>query len=97
MQSVDAIGWAASAILVLTVSRQVWKQWQHSSTAGVSHWLFTGQIAASFGFLVYSWLLGNIIFTVSNGVMLLTAIVGQIFYLRNRKLESATGKDSSCS
>jgi uncharacterized protein with PQ loop repeat len=91
MEMVDVIGWAASGLLVLTVSCQVWKQWQDTSTAGVSHWLFAGQIAASFAFLVYSWLLGNIIFTVSNGVALLTAIVGQVLYLRNRRLESATG------
>ena len=97
MEWVDAIGWLASAILVMTVSRQVWKQWQHASTAGVSHWLFAGQIAASSGFVVYSWMLGNIIFTVSNGVLLLTAIAGQILYLRNRRLESKRGAGGSCS
>lgn len=88
MEPVDAIGWAASIVLVLTVSRQVWKQWQQSSTAGVSHWLFLGQMAASLGFLIYSSLFGNIIFTVSNAVLLLTAILGQILYLRNRRRES---------
>lgn len=49
MQAVDVIGWAASVLLLLTVSCQVWRQWQHTSTAGLSHWLFAGQIAASFG------------------------------------------------
>ncbi len=87
MEPVDAIGWGASAILLLTVSRQVWKQWQQRSTEGVSHWLFVGQMAASTGFLVYSWKLDNMVFTVSNALLLLAAITGQVLYLRNRRSE----------
>lgn len=88
MELVDAIGWAASAILVLTVSRQVWKQWQELSTEGVSQWLFIGQMAASLGFLIYSGLLGNAIFMVSNAMLLLAAVTGQVLYLRNRRREA---------
>lgn len=88
MEPIDAIGWASSFILVLTVSRQVWKQWRQRSTEGVSHWLFIGQMAASLGFLVYSWLLGNLIFTVSNALLLLAAVTGQALYLRNRRSEA---------
>ncbi len=87
MPTVDLIGWAASVVLILTVSRQVWKQWREGSTEGVSHWLFIGQMAASAGFLVYSWLLGNLIFTVSNGILLLTALTGQLLYWRNLRQE----------
>lgn len=88
VEPVDAIGWAASIILVMTVSRQVWTQWRDRSTEGVSKWLFVGQFSASLGFLVYSYLLGNVIFTVSNGVLLLTALLGQFFYLRNKRREA---------
>lgn len=87
--SADIIGWAASLVLILTVCRQVWKQWSDHSTEGVSHWLFIGQMAASAGFLVYSWLLGNLVFTVSNGVLLLAALIGQLLYWRNRRQERA--------
>jgi len=52
----DAIGWASSVVLVLTIGKQVWKQWQAGSSEGVSRWLFLGQIAASVGFTAYSWL-----------------------------------------
>lgn len=89
--SADIIGWLASFVLILTVCRQVWKQWSDPSTEGVSQWLFIGQMAASAGFLVYSWLLGNVIFTVSNGVLLLAAFAGQLLYWRNRKQESTRG------
>lgn len=85
--SADLLGWAASLVLILTVFRQVWKQWRDRSTEGVSHWLFIGQMTASAGFLVYSWLLGNLVFTVSNGVLLLAALIGQLLYRRNRQQE----------
>lgn len=88
IQSEDVIGWVASLILVLTISRQVWLQWRNQSNEGVSKWLYIGQMSASLCFLLYSWLLGNVIFTVSNGMLLLAALLGQIFYLRNRRREA---------
>lgn len=87
MKFVDLIGWAASAVLILTVSRQVWKQWHDHSTAGVSQWLFIGQMTASLLFLVYSLLVDNLVFAVSNSVLLTTALVGQGLYWRNKRRE----------
>lgn len=81
---IDAIGWLASAVLVATVLRQVSKQWRERSNAGVSKWLFAGQVTASVLFLVYSYLLGNKIFMLSNGMLILASVAGQLLYLRNR-------------
>src|SRR3546814_6572394 len=47
------------------------------TTAGVSHWLFTGQISASTGFVVYSALVANWVFVATNTLLLLAAILGQ--------------------
>src|SRR3546814_14351594 len=55
----DIVGWAASAVLLGTQSRQIYTQWQDKDAKGVSRWLFVGQLAASCGFLAYSWLVGN--------------------------------------
>jgi MtN3 and saliva related transmembrane protein len=93
----DLIGWVATAILVATVGRQTWTQWTSGKTDGVSHWLFIGQIAASTGFTVYSVLLGNWIFVVSNAFLLVIAIVGQVLYVRNRKHEKADTRHDSFS
>lgn len=79
----EAIGWTAATILLLTISRQVYTQWRDQSIRGVSKWLFVGQIAASLGFIIYSWLLENWVFVVTNILMLATAAVGQWLYLRN--------------
>jgi uncharacterized protein with PQ loop repeat len=83
----ELIGWTAATILLLTISRQVYTQWRERSTRGLSRWLFTGQLAASTGFVVYSWLLGNWVFVVTNVLMLATAGVGQWIYLSNERRE----------
>lgn len=82
--SPDLIGWAASAILLLTLCRQIYTQSRDDSAKGVSHWLFAGQIAASAGFIVYSWMLHNWVFIITNSAILVTAIVGQVVMLRKR-------------
>ena len=58
----------------------------------MSKWLFIGQLAASTGFTVYSWLLGNPVFIVTNAALLLTALAGELIYLRNRKRAAADGR-----
>lgn len=79
------MGWAASAILLITLAWQVRVQAKERRTEGVSVWLFVGQIAASVGFIVYSVLVGDTVFIVSNACILLTAIIGQCVLMRNRR------------
>ena len=87
---VEAVGWLASAVLLATLARQVWVQWRSRSTEGVSSWLFVGQLTASAGFALYSWLLRNHVFLLTNSVLCLTAIAGQLIYRRNRRLAPAS-------
>jgi uncharacterized protein with PQ loop repeat len=83
----EALGWISSLILVLTIGKQVYKQWHEESSQGVSKWLFIGQIAASTGFTIYSWRLGNWVFVITNFIMLLNAFAGLgiILWQRRRK------------
>jgi MtN3 and saliva related transmembrane protein len=81
----DAIGWSSAAVLLATIGRQVYSQWKSKATAGVSRWLFVGQISASVGFTIYSYLLHNWVFLFSNVAMIVTAIVGESIYISNRK------------
>ena len=81
----DLIGWTAAAILLLTLARQVYTQWRDRTSKGVSRWLFVGQCAASSAFIVYSWLLENWVFVVTNALILATSIVGEVIDLRNRR------------
>jgi MtN3 and saliva related transmembrane protein len=84
---VEAIGWASTAILLATLLRQVYTEWKARTTAGLSKWLFTGQLAASLGFATYSFLLKNWVFLGSNLAILAVAILGQVLYARNRRLQ----------
>jgi MtN3 and saliva related transmembrane protein len=85
MKSIDLIGWLSSAVLLTTIARQVFTQWRTRSAAGVSRWLFIGQLTASTGFALYSYLLHNWVFLVSNLALLLTAVAGEIIYLKNKE------------
>jgi MtN3 and saliva related transmembrane protein len=87
----EAVGWVSSGILVLTIAKQVYKQWQEGSSEGVSKWLFVGQIAASLGFTVYSWLVSNWVFVVTNALMLCNGLLGLLIVLHHRRRERRAG------
>jgi MtN3 and saliva related transmembrane protein len=76
MRSADWIGWFSSGVLLLTLAHQVRKQWREGRSDGVSPWLFVGQIFASLGFLTYSVLVGNWVFSITNGLLILNSVVG---------------------
>lgn len=83
----DAIGWTSSLILLLTLANQVHKQWHEETSKGVSRWLFLGQMAASTGFTVYSWLVQDWIFVVTNALMIGNGLAGYLIVLRHRRRE----------
>jgi MtN3 and saliva related transmembrane protein len=72
----EIVGWTSSLLLLTTIVAQIGKLWRERSGEGVSVWLFIGQAGASLGFTIYSVLLNNWIFTITNALMLLSAIVG---------------------
>lgn len=90
---VEVVGWVSSGILVLTIAKQIYKQWQEGSSEGVSKWLFVGQIAASLGFTVYSWLVNNWVFVVTNSIMLINGLLGLgiVLYHHRRERQGSRG------
>jgi uncharacterized protein with PQ loop repeat len=80
-----AIGWVSSILLVLTIAKQIHKQWRAGSSEGVSKWLFLGQLAASSGFTLYSFLVHDWVFVVTNALMVLNALLGFALTMRQRK------------
>lgn len=81
----EIIGWASSLILLATLVKQVYKQWSEGTGEGVSKWLFIGQLAASVGFTAYSYLVGNWVFTVTNGLLTVNNVMGILLYFYFRK------------
>ncbi len=85
----EVIGWVSSLILVFTIGKQVYKQWSEGKSEGVSKWLFVGQIAASVGFAVYSYLVWNPVFIFTNCLMVLNGIAGLLINLYLKRREAA--------
>jgi len=82
---IELIGWASSLILLATLVKQVYKQWQDGTSEGISKFLFIGQLAASTGFVVYSYLVGSWVFMVTNGLLTVNNIVGIFLYYHFKK------------
>ncbi|HEX7152608.1 MAG TPA: PQ-loop domain-containing transporter [Thermoanaerobaculia bacterium] len=83
----EIIGWASSVILVLTIAKQVLKQWRDGTSEGVSMWLFLGQLTASAGFTIYSVLVRNWVFVVTNALMVVNGLLG--FWITSRQKKRA--------
>jgi MtN3 and saliva related transmembrane protein len=82
---IDSIGWASSLILIATIATQIAKQWRDKTSAGVSTWLFVGQLGASVGFTIYSLLVKNWVFAVTNGIMVLNGLIGYGITVRHKR------------
>jgi MtN3 and saliva related transmembrane protein len=84
----EAIGWISSIILVITIAKQVYKQWSEGTSEGVSIWLFVGQLAASIGFAIYSFLVWNPVFIFTNSLMVLNGIAGLSISIYQKKRDN---------
>jgi MtN3 and saliva related transmembrane protein len=84
---IELIGWFTAAVLLATIGRQV-----YSATAAPKVCRGGSSSAtASAAFVIYSWLLGNWVFVVTNVLMLATAVVGECV---NRRTSAAvSGRD----
>lgn len=83
----ELLGWMSSFVLVLTIGRQVHRQWRSGHSEGVSIWLFVGQMVASTGFTIYSALVRNWVFVVTNAMMLCFAVAGFLIVTSHRRRE----------
>lgn len=81
----ETLGAASGVLVLLTLSWQVWKQWRDRVVHGVSRWFFVGQTAGSIGFVAYSYLVHNVVFVVTNILILASAIAGEAILLINKK------------
>jgi uncharacterized protein with PQ loop repeat len=84
MEAVDWVGWAAVAVLFLTMAGQAWKEWRDRVKHGIGKWFFAGQVAASVLFIAYSAMVGNRIFVVGNALVLTAALAGGAILAYNR-------------
>jgi uncharacterized protein with PQ loop repeat len=84
MEANDWVGWAAVAVLFVTMAGQAWKEWRDRVKQGIGKGFFAGQVTASVLFIAYSALVGNRVFVVGNALVLLAAIAGGAILAYNR-------------
>ncbi len=82
---IEAIGWFSSVVLLATLVKQVYKQWKSRTSEGISSWLFVGQLFASIGFTVYSYLTGSWVFMFTNAMLTVNNVIGIVLYFRYRE------------
>jgi uncharacterized protein with PQ loop repeat len=94
IEPLELLGWASSLILLATLVKQVYKQWKEGTGEGVSKWLFAGQVVSSIGFTIYSYLVGNWVFTVTNAALLVNNFfgLGLTFYLKRRSKKNGSSE-----
>lgn len=86
----QAIGWFSSLLLLVTIVRQVAKEWTAKNPAESSWSLFLGQLAASAGFVTYSILKDDPVFILTNSLLFASAGVGLYATFRARARQTAT-------
>lgn len=79
------VGLLATAILIATLSAQTIKQWREHTTRGIARWFFLGQVSASVCFIIYSLMIGSVLFAVANTLILLSAFAGYVVLRVNRR------------
>lgn len=87
------IGWLSSLILLVTIGRQIYKQWSEESSHGVSRWFYVGQFSAQIGFIIYSFAVKNWVFVFTNSLLFVENLVGLaiVYYHRRRKNQLQAG------
>lgn len=81
----ELIGWASGILLIATIGSQLVRQQRAHSVRGVSPLLFVGQLTASAGLGVYSYLQRDWVFVTINAVMAMAAAAGFVMWWRLRR------------
>lgn len=81
----DAIGWAASIVVLVTLVAQIVKQWKSDSSRGVSPWLFVGEIASALLFLWYAVTIHNAVYITTNTLMAIASCLGLGILIAHRR------------
>lgn len=84
----QALGWISSLVLLVTISKQIHKQWKEGSSEGVSKWLFAGQVTASAGFTLYSFLIREWVFVFTNSLLLINGLLGLALVWHHRRKQT---------
>jgi hypothetical protein len=87
----ELIGWPAAAILFLRLSRQVYAQWRDGKSPGCLALAVRQAMRGISWFCVPFLAAGQWVFVITNAPILVTPVVGEFIYLRNRRGAGKSG------
>jgi hypothetical protein len=74
----EIIGWGSALVLLPTFGIQTYKQWQsrHDPAPASSLWFFILALIGTGGQVVYSWMVGNMVYLALNACLVVNNTVG---------------------
>ena len=74
----ELIDWGSAAILVPAFATQTYRQWcdRHKPVRTTALWFFVLIVLGTGGQCVYSWLVGNRVYLVLNGILVVNNLIG---------------------
>ena len=74
----ELIGWGSAVVLLPTFGVQTYRQWadRHRHAGPTSLWFFVLAVIGTFGQFVYSWMVGNLVYLVLNGILAVNNSIG---------------------
>ena len=94
----ELIGWGSALVLLPTFGLQTYKQWQsrHDPAPASSLWFFILALVGTGGQVVYSWMVGNMVYLALNACLVVNNTIGlgiaihRYMKTRARSIEPAT-------
>ncbi len=74
----ELIGWGSALVLLPTFGVQTYRQWtdRHKHAGPTSLWFFVLAVIGTLGQFVYSWMVGNMVYLVLNGILVVNNAIG---------------------
>ncbi|MHB1560876.1 MAG: hypothetical protein ACYC61_25765 [Isosphaeraceae bacterium] len=74
----ELIGWGSALVLLPTFGVQTYRQWteRHKHVGSTSLWFFVLAVTGTLGQFVYSWMVGNLVYLVLNGILVVNNSIG---------------------
>ena len=74
----EFIGWGSAAILVPAFATQTYRQWQNRDEPvnAAALWFFVLVLIGTAGQVIYSWMVGNWVYLVLNGILVVNNTAG---------------------
>lgn len=93
----ELIGWGSALVLLPTFGVQTYRQWseRHRHVGPTSLWFFVLAVIGTLGQFVYSWMVGNLVYLVLNGILVVNNSIGLGIAVHRARIPAGSTKDDA--